>query len=152
MKGESEQLVAAAIRATGAYAYKPPDDARNRKPCDFFVWQKAPRSPEDGMLYEPAASTWIEVKMTAAASLTPNDIRPSQRAGVALAMTLGIPYWFVVMWSGDNARRPRGHWTAIRADQPLDAALWRTSLSYDDEGWTRAKNIQTLMVRVFDAR
>lgn len=131
MKGDSEARVGAAIRAiTGAYAYKPPDDARNRKPCDFFVWRRAIERPND-VWDLPLECTWVEVKDQMGTSLPASGIRSSQRAGVAEAMRLGIPYWLVVRWRSVTIAQSRGTgplWTAHLLSDPMRGELWKEAV------------------------
>lgn len=95
-KGTSESAAAEALRKAGLFVYKPPDDARNWKPCDFFVW----RHPKAGT-WVPW-SLWVEVKsVPKGGALRAQDIRPSQMAGVSQALLLGIPYWLLVRWGED---------------------------------------------------
>jgi hypothetical protein len=125
VKGTSEARVAAAIRKVpGAYAYKPPDDARNRKPCDYFAWWL----PQDSTGEEIAHSIWFEVKQTPNLERVSGDIvRPSQRAGIADAMRLGIPYWVVIWWSSHRL------WTAHLMSNPNSARLWTTSFTLESD-------------------
>lgn len=121
MKGPSEGRIGSLLRATGCFAYKPPDDARNWKPCDFMVWVRDMRPK----------SFWVEVKSSPSPSLPARDLRPSQLAGVAEAMRLGISYWLVVSWTG------WGDWTAVELtalQQGTDA--WVKTLPHDWHGWT----------------
>lgn len=122
MKGTSEERVAEALRRLPRVdAYKPPDDSRNAKPCDFLVWYMGTD--------EWAHSLWLEVKQERGASLRSDQIRPSQRAGVARAMRLAIPYWLVIWWATP------GWWTSIRLDQTDDSALWRHAVPYAGTAW-----------------
>lgn len=125
MKGPSEGKVGSLLRSTGCFAYKPPDDARNWKPCDFMVWVRDGRVPK---------SFWVEVKASSSPSLPARDLRPSQLAGVAEASRLGISYWLVVCW---NHRFPEVTWSAAELtalQQGVDG--WVQSLPHDWKGWT----------------
>lgn len=118
-KGPSEAAVRDALRAMNvdSYVYKPPDDARNWKPCDFMVWWH-----EDG---EPPGSAWIEVKETKAVKLfnLPRELRVSQTNGILDAVQLGIPYLLVVHWT-----RQRDYTISDAAQLPLDDTVTRADL------------------------
>lgn len=93
-KGPAEREVNNAIQVLAQdepiFAYKPPDDARNRKPCDFFVWM-------------PGHTAWVEVKETRQLTRWPIDeLRPAQRLGITLARKVGVPYLLVIRWTSDE--------------------------------------------------
>lgn len=110
MKGPTEGKVRKALLETGLepLVYKPPDDARNWKPCDFMVWYRGDTGgtwPEDTTL-----SAWIEVKeVKAVGSFPVAELRPSQRGGMRDAAAVGIPYYLVLWW------KARGVWTITAA-------------------------------------
>ena len=96
MKGTSERRfreLLTDVDLPGLIIYKPPDDARNWKPCDFMVWTPAP--------------FWFECKDTDAVNIfnLGRKLRPSQLTGIQEAVRLGIPYWIAVFW------RKHHHWT-----------------------------------------
>lgn len=118
-KGRSEAMVREAIEAmdlSPTWAYKPPDDAANRKPCDFFLWYPQLVREAEGS----AACAWIEVKETANVGVwNPYaEVRPSQRQGIRTARKLGIPYLILIRW------QRTGMWSlvdAIRLFEKADA-------------------------------
>lgn len=89
MKGDSEGKVRAALKAIDLtqIIYKPPDDARNWKPCDF-------------MLFREGRAQWLEVKdlPTQVGTFPMAELRPSQRQGILEAWDNRIPYWLVCWW------------------------------------------------------
>lgn len=92
-KGASEGQVRAALSSMDllSIVYKPPDDARNWKPCDFMVWWASSDGPQ---------CAWLEVKDTPAKDVFAlSQIRQSQRLGIVQAHEVGIPYLLVVHWS-----------------------------------------------------
>jgi hypothetical protein len=99
-KGASEATVRAALGQLGprVYVYKPPDDSRNWKPCDFMVWWN---EEEGSDIFTPAVHpAWIEVKEspTVSSFAYQRQLRPSQKLGIRAAHDLGIPYLLVVHW------------------------------------------------------
>lgn len=93
-KGASEGTIRAALSSMDLdpiYVYKPPDDSRNWKPCDFMVWWE-----EDGA----TRCAWIEVKEVQTVESFPyqRQLRPSQKAAITAAHFLGIPYLLAVHW------------------------------------------------------
>jgi hypothetical protein len=115
MKGDTEDKVRVALNQAGMglVVYKPPDDARNWKPCDFMVWWG---STDTWMAKGVAlrgtspSSAWIDVKDNrAVGTFALADIRPSQRQGIAAASSIGLPYWLVVWW------REQKRWTISNA-------------------------------------
>lgn len=126
-KSHSEADVKAALNYAaddleGLFSYKPPDDARNTKPCDFMVWWQ-------GKLEETIPvgfAAWIEVKdVTATQVFSMNELRPSQRAGIRAAAAAGIPYLLAVYW------RLHQDWTisdAIKLTAEPHPAVSRTLL------------------------
>jgi hypothetical protein len=106
MKGPSEGVFGAALREVEllSVVYKPPDDARNWKPCDFMWWGpvehfngRVDDISEGPML---AHAVWFEVKdvATAVESFPFAELRPSQLQGIRDAARVGIPYWLAVWW------------------------------------------------------
>lgn len=92
MKRASEGEFGKALRGIDLrlYTYKPPDDARNWKPCDYMVW-----FTED----DSVKCSWIECKdVDAVDSFSLAELRPAQKQGIAEAARLGIPYWVAVWW------------------------------------------------------
>lgn len=86
--------------------YKPPDDARNWKPCDYMVWIAHGSG---------ALSTWFEVKDVDLVNVFPrSEIRPSQVRGIRDATRVGIPYYLCVwfrkasMWAIADAAKVMG--------------------------------------------
>ncbi len=117
MKGPSEAEFRKALGATdlSLFVYKPPDDARNRKPCDFMVWI--------GHAGSRASSAWFEVKETDHVNTFPrSEIRAAQLLGIREARRLGIPYWLAIYW-----RRHRS-WTIVDAVKLLDAESYATEV------------------------
>ncbi len=110
-KGRSEAMVSEALsdlQIDQTYFYKPPDDARNRKPADYLLWW----SPGSGAA---PRSSWIEVKETDQLGVFPlADIRPSQWQGIRIAKRLGIPYTIAVRW------QRTGMWTLFDAVRLAD--------------------------------
>jgi len=99
VKRPSEGQFGAALRDVdlNAIVYKPPDDARNWKPCDFMVWLQ---------WGEGVDPSWFEVKdVTSVNSFAFSELRPAQLAGIRDAERIGIPYWLAVYW------RRHGAWT-----------------------------------------
>ncbi len=128
MKGTSEARARVALKAAGLFVYKPPDDARNWKPCDFLTWQaggtvEVATDCGDHMVKSQvpiglSLSRWIEVKQIPMSALTlgVTDIRPSQRAGITSATLLGIPYWLLIWWQ--HPRIPnKARWTCLEMTQ-----------------------------------
>ncbi len=132
MKGTTEARARDALKQAGLFVYKPPDDARNWKPCDFFTWQrltgvKVAEEREVISLLAPAGkeyalgggvglslSRWIEVKQVSVSALTlsATDIRPSQRAGIGTDAHLHIPYWLLIWWQHPKIPT-RARWTCL---------------------------------------
>ena len=113
MKRPSEGQFGAALRDVDVamIVYKPPDDARNRKPCDFMAWHHN---------YDFPRSTWFEVKDVDTVDAFPfSELRPSQLQGIRDAERIGIPYWLAVYW-----RRHRA-WTISDAVRVLG---WRDDI------------------------
>jgi hypothetical protein len=105
MKGSSEDRFREALNGIDVrkVVYKPPDDARTWKPCDFMVW-----SPQ---------STWFEVKdVDTVNTFAFSQLRLAQVRGIGDADRIGIPYWLAVYW-----RRHRS-WTISNATTLL---WWR---------------------------
>lgn len=104
MKGPSEGIVSRALRSAfddePNFVYKPPDDARNWKPCDFMVW----------WYLGGDHSAWVEAKQTPNKTVfNIKDIRTSQESGIRTAMRLRIPYLLVIRWKSD------GMWSIVDA-------------------------------------
>jgi len=96
MKRASEGQFGAALRDcdVASVVYKPPDDARTWKPCDYMVWIAIWDSDHSGN-----HSIWFEVKDVDAVDAFPfSELRPSQLAGIEDARRIGIPYWLAVYW------------------------------------------------------
>lgn len=128
MKGTTEDKVRDALKAidlSGLTYFKPPDDARNWKPCDFFVWwAKGQVWNHTDPPIPVVGAAWIEVKDVQAARTfnLDKELRPSQRGGIAAATAAGVPYWIVAWW------RSRKRWTisdaaAVMAAPPAAAGL-----------------------------
>lgn len=120
-KGTSEGRFRDALKRCdlAAWAYKPPDDARNWKPSDYLVMLTA------GLV------RLVEVKdLPDAVEVFPwRDIRPSQLEGMRRAREMKVPYYLVVWW------RRHKQWTVSDSARVLDwkeanpdAALTRTLL------------------------
>lgn len=108
MKRPSEGEFGTALRAIDLrlYVFKPGDDMRNWKPCDYMVWWTSQR----------ANSVWFEVKDTTAVNtFSLAELRPAQRQGIADAVRVGIPYWLAVYWRRHQA------WTISDAARVLYA-------------------------------
>lgn len=120
MKRASEGEFGKALRAVDLepFVYKPADDARNWKPCDFMVWYQPPLVHRyEGQENHPGRPSvaWFEVKDTDAVETFPlSAFRPAQRQGVEEACGLGIPYWIAIWW-----RRHR-EWTISDAKRVID--------------------------------
>lgn len=115
MKRESEGQFGAALRSLDVElpieVYKPPDDARNMKPCDFMVWFRR------STMAEHVEPVWFEVKDTSSVGRFPfSEIRPSQHAGIRAAHRIGIPYYLAVYWRRDRT------WTISNAHRVVE---WR---------------------------
>lgn len=110
-KGPSEGIFREALKAldySPTFIYKPPDDARNWKPADYFLWFPVGFDA-------PAASSWFEVKETPNKATFPlADIRPSQVRGIMMAKSLGIPYILAIRW------KPDGMWSLVDAVRLFD--------------------------------
>lgn len=126
MKGKSESKVREAlnqVELSGLVVYKPPDDARNWKPCDYIVWWQAGEGsgehPSD-MLHPHSA--WLEVKECKAVGTfnAGREIRPSQRKAIAEAAAIGLPYLLIIWWP------KRGAWTIT----PLRAVPHSVSIPF----------------------
>lgn len=107
MKRSSEGFFGAALRSVdlALVVYKPPDDARLWKPCDYFSWVDYGGSPRPD---------WWEVKDVDAVDVfNAKEIRPSQMQGIDEAARIGIPYHLAVYW-----RRHRS-WTISDAVRVL---------------------------------
>lgn len=98
-KGTSEGKVRLALNQIGGLEiYKPPDDARNWKPCDFMVWWNA--TPGEERRWLVPRSAWIEVKENKQLGSFPlAEMRPPQRLGIAGAFAIGLPYLLVIWWT-----------------------------------------------------
>lgn len=121
MKRESESLFGEALRNcdVSAFVYKPPDDARNRKPCDFMVWFA--RLDDTGLT---SGSAWFEVKDTRAVNtFNFKELRPAQLQGAREAQRVGIPYWLAVYW------RVHRHWTISDLGKIMAASWPLTSIT-----------------------
>ncbi len=124
MKGTTEARARDALKQAGLFVYKPPDDARNWKPCDFFTWQAGgtvdvATDCGDHMVKSQvpiglSLSRWIEVKQVSVSALTlgATDIRPSQRAGIGTAAHLKIPYWLLIWWQHPKIPT-KARWTCL---------------------------------------
>lgn len=114
-KGTSEAKVRDALGRMdlALFAYKPPDDARNWKPADFLLWIRQ---------HHGTGSHWLEVKDAGKAveTFSLNELRPSQRRGIAEANRLGIPYTLVVWWPRQRM------WTVSDAHKIVE---WKTSVT-----------------------
>lgn len=118
-KRSSEGDFGAALRDVDlqSVVYKPPDDARNRKPCDFMVWHREFNPACSMTPREEVVATWFEVKDVDAVDAFPfSELRPSQLAGIHDAKRIGIPYWLAVYW------RRHKLWTISNAERVL---AWR---------------------------
>lgn len=118
-KRSSEGDFGAALRDVDlqSVVYKPPDDARNRKPCDFMVWHREFNPACSMTPREEVVATWFEVKDVDAVDAFPfAELRPSQLAGIHDAQQIGIPYWLAVYWRRHKA------WTISKA---VDVVRWR---------------------------
>lgn len=107
MKGKSEPKFREALNDVELplLIYKPPDDARNWKPCDYMTWWLSPTGAE-------LNAAWFEVKECKAQSTFPftKELRPSQRSGILDAAATGFPYYLAVWWKARG-----GIWTISRA-------------------------------------
>lgn len=105
-KGSSEGLFREALNKIDfdpTFIYKPPDDARNWKPADYFLWFPV-------SFGAPAGSSWFEVKETPnLKTFSLADVRPSQWRGIETATRLGMPYFLAIRWKRD------GMWTLVDA-------------------------------------
>ena len=120
-KGASEGKVRIALASLDLepIVYKPPDDARNWKPCDFMVWWQIA-----GGGLTSLHSAWVEVKECPNVGSFPlADLRASQRDGIRRAKRLGLPYLLVIWW------KARKVWTISDA-WALDGAPTRGSVMY----------------------
>ena len=117
VKGPSEAIFREALTAidiTPKFIYKPPDDARNWKPCDYMLW-----IPQwlGGAPPQVATSAWFEVKESPnLGSFLLSEIRPSQWRGIVTAKQLGFPYFLAVRW------KRNGMWSLVDAVRLAD---WR---------------------------
>jgi hypothetical protein len=106
-KGSSEGLFRETLNKIDfdpTFIYKPPDDARNWKPTDYFLWFPA------GSAMPVAGTAWFEVKETPNLSAFPlTEVRPSQWRGIGIAAELKIPYFFAIRWKRD------GMWSLVDA-------------------------------------
>lgn len=106
-KRDSEPAFGAALRhvSLAVVVYKPPDDARNWKPCDYMVWVEA----SDHVVDEHAfpKPVWFECKDVDAIDVFNwrREMRQSQLQGIREAKRIGIPYWLAIYW------RKHRHWT-----------------------------------------
>lgn len=97
----SEGQFGAALRAVDldVVVFKPGDDMRNRKPCDFMVWYVDGGALLSDTPNRAAVSTWFEVKDVDAVETFPlAELRPSQLQGIRDAERVGIPYFLAVYW------------------------------------------------------
>jgi hypothetical protein len=105
-KGSSEGLFREALNKIDfdpTFIFKPPDDARNWKPADYFLWFPV-------SFGAPAGSSWFEVKETPNLKTFPlAEIRPSQWRGIATAKRLRLPYFLAIRWKRD------GMWSLVDA-------------------------------------
>jgi hypothetical protein len=112
MKGPSEAKFREGLVDTGMnlLIYKPPDDARNWKPCDFMVWWhgRTEALPGDEASLR---SAWFEVKENTvkAGFNLKRELRPAQRGGIREAIAVGLPYYLAIWW------KTRGVWTISEA-------------------------------------
>lgn len=113
MKGPSEgrfRELLSDVDLPGLIIYKPPDDARNWKPCDFMLWWPGTNDMGVPGFRPTPASAWVEVKDVNVVNIFPLDeLRPSQRAGIRQADEIGLPYVLAIWW------RRRNGWTFSNA-------------------------------------
>lgn len=109
MKGKSEPMFREALGKVdlSLVIYKPPDDSRNWKPCDFMVWWRS----------EIVETAWFEVKEARSGTTFPveKELRPAQRSGILDAAAIGFPYWLAIWWP------ERSVWSISRAIRVIDA-------------------------------
>lgn len=106
----SEGFLGAALRQVDLpiVVWKPPDDARNWKPCDYMVWVAGSDHYYDAST--PATPLWFEAKdVTAVDIFNWRDVRPSQLTGIREARRVGIRYYLAIYW------RRHQHWTVSDA-------------------------------------
>jgi hypothetical protein len=118
VKRPSEAAFGEALRDVdiASIVYKPPDDARTWKPCDYMVWI------ED--YSKLALPFWFEVKDVTRVDAFPfSELRPAQMLGIRDAQRVGLPYWLAVYW------RKHRSWTISLAERVL---AWREDPDYDD--------------------
>lgn len=99
MKRGSEGVFGGALRQVDLRmtVYKPPDDARLWKPCDYMAW--ATPGPDLSGVMPPPWTAWFEVKdVDAVNAFSLRELRPSQLQGMHEAWRVGIPYWLAVWW------------------------------------------------------
>jgi hypothetical protein len=115
-KGPSEAVFSEALNGLdlALYAYKPPDDARTRKPCDFMVWFRSLNDRGEPL----TQSAWFEVKdVDTVGRFNVNELRPAQKAGIRDAGRVGIRYYLAVYW------RSLHSWTIGPAYRILEHAV-----------------------------
>lgn len=123
-KGSSEATFGAALGGLdlALVVFKPGDDARQRKPCDFMVWFRD---------RDYARSAWFEVKeIDAIGRFNVNELRPSQKAGIREAGRVGIPYYLAVHWRALHGWTiGPGYWTIGPAYKILEYAVTQGNTS-----------------------
>lgn len=100
MKGTSEAAFSAALREAATELHmlfwKPPDDARNWKPADFFAWRETAESPDLRASF--ARPYFFEVKQTTNLGFATIALRPTQRVWLEDGSKIGISCWIAVWW------------------------------------------------------
>jgi len=139
MKGVSEGNFRAALSKVdlSLVIYKPPDDARLWKPCDYMVWQPDGAGGNEGW--------WFEVKDLDDKHVNTfplSELRPSQLQGIRDAARVGIPYWIAIWW-----RRHRS-WTV--SDAHKITGWWRDEIAVNTDPIRKPKSIdRTLLMSRF---
>lgn len=128
--------------------YKPPDDARTWKPCDFMVWFSAPGTDD--------TSAWFEVKDVDLVSVFPlHELRASQLAGIRDAARVGIPYYLAVwwrkaqMWSISDAIAVVKWWEEAAAKGPVTSIkreLLQSRFGIDSTNAQLSSNLKALIL------
>lgn len=124
--------------------YKPPDDARNWKPCDYMVWTPSP--------------FWFEVKDVDLVGVFPlSEIRPSQLRGIREAAAIGVPYYLAVwwrkaqMWSISDAQAVVQWWQAQQAHDlarvtSIKRELLQSRMGIDSTNAQLSSNLKALIL------
>lgn len=108
-------------RIDGMVVFKPADDSRNWKPCDYMAWWKS--YDETVAAKDQGCAAWIEVKQNDRLRAWKPELRPAQAAGAKQAAEIGLPYIVAVYW------KKRNYWTLHQWSATLPAMTFEEAVS-----------------------